>query len=462
MDNIDKKIKDIISAELTPHKSFDETIYKTFDNIKSKEKIKIRYFKYILATACCSTILITGVVFAKDIQNFIGEQFRDFGLGEGISTAVENGYVGKSDNEDLQNVQIIENNKATDTINMKTKINEFIMSDTKLSLDFSFEFEDKINKYIDLVKTEEENIDYENSFGIELLDLFIIDDENRLVFYNYDYYKYNSKDNELFTKYCKENNIDYKDMQNDIFGKSNITKEYYNITDYIGLNNIYTFVSKNDFPHSKELNIYFSKMQLFSKKENKDVILQGDWKIHLDIPENMLNRSVDSYEIVTCDNKNFNLYEAKLTDTDFKIGIEISNIEKPIYPEKLLQIENDISKANGGEYSMSCNTKEDVAKFYGGTEYADLWEEYQLKYYLIGDAINFMLPWIKEDRQCYVENSDGEKFRLIAETLDCFKEGNKYDYRATCDMNKYTASDEIKIVIVMNGKPYEIKLKRID
>ena len=107
MDNIDKKIKDIISAELTPHKSFDETIYKTFDNIKSKEKIKIRYFKYILATACCSTILITGVVFAKDIQNFIGEQFRDFGLGEGISTAVENGYVGKSDNEDLQIVQII-------------------------------------------------------------------------------------------------------------------------------------------------------------------------------------------------------------------------------------------------------------------------------------------------------------------------------------------------------------------
>ena len=81
-------------------------------------------------------------------------------------------------------------------------------------------------------------------------------------------------------------------------------------------------------------------------------------------------------------------------------------------------------------------------------------------YYIVGDAINLFMPWLKEDRTCYVENSVGEKFRLKPISLDAFIENDKYDYKAKCEMNKYTATDNISIVIIFDGKPIRIELSK--
>ena len=43
----------------------------------------------------------------------------------------------------------------------------------------------------------------------------------------------------------------------------------------------------------------------------------------------MYNRTSESYRVISCDNKDFEVYQSKVTDTGFEIGVTISNIEEP-------------------------------------------------------------------------------------------------------------------------------------
>ena len=45
-----------------------------------------------ITVACCMMLSITGVVFAKDIGNFINNLFG-YSASDGVQTAVENGYI---------------------------------------------------------------------------------------------------------------------------------------------------------------------------------------------------------------------------------------------------------------------------------------------------------------------------------------------------------------------------------
>ena len=225
---------------------------------------------------------------------------------------------------------------------------------------------------------------------------------------------------------------------------------------------ICSLISSKGFNNSKKINIYFSQVTLSNHRlENgHKVTLLGNWEFHLDVPENMYNRTVGEYTVVNCENEDFKVYETKLTDTEFEIGVEILNVKKPIYPKELLQKEKMISESNNGNVSYSFGKKEDIVKFYESDELANLWEEYYKNYYIVGDAITLFMPWIKEDRTCYVENSLGERFRLKPISLESFTENNKYDYRAKCEMNKYTATDNISIVIMFDGEPIKIELSK--
>ena len=55
--------------------------------VKNKHSI----FKSI-AVACCMVLSITGVVFAKDIGNFINNLFG-YNASDGVQTAIDNGYI---------------------------------------------------------------------------------------------------------------------------------------------------------------------------------------------------------------------------------------------------------------------------------------------------------------------------------------------------------------------------------
>ena len=67
--------------------------------------------------------------------------------------------------------------------------------------------------------------------------------------------------------------------------------------------------------------------------EGNKCVLKGEWEIHLDVPEKMYNRSEEYYKVVSCENDKFDVYTSKVMDTGFELGILISDIEKPVYPE---------------------------------------------------------------------------------------------------------------------------------
>ena len=120
----------------------------------------------------------------------------------------------------------------------------------------------------------------------------------------------------------------------------------------------------------------------------------------------------DSKSACAQNHPDFNVYETKLTETKFEIGIEVKNIVEPIYPEALSKRESEIRQANNGTLSWHFGSKEDIANFYGSEEYADMFIKYRNDYELFGDSINLWFPWQEPRQQCSVVTESGEKFRL--------------------------------------------------
>lgn len=462
MDNIDLKMQTILNSyNLKLPEKYIYTIDSTLKKLPNRKRNISLNLKLSFATICCSIILITGIVFANEIEDFILVILNNFGLGKGVSTAVDNGYIGTSDEDVLEKeMQIIENDIVKTDINVKTNINEFIITDNILSVNMNFEFKNKINDYVEVVKTENGDIDYEKSYSIKLEDLLIVDEENRVLYCNI-------KNENYFKNICKTYDLDCKYPTDNVFSDNYIINEYIHTKENSTVNTICSLTSSNGFGTPKKIKMYFSEVTLsnYRLENGHKITLLGNWEFNLDVPANMYNRTVGEYTVVNCENEYFKVYETKLTDTEFEIGIEISNVKKPVYPNELLEKEKIISNANkdanGNEgYSLSFGKKEDIVKFYESEELANLWEGYYKNYYIVGDAINLFMPWLKEDRTCYVENSVGEKFRLKPISLDAFIENDKYDYKAKCEMNKYTATDNISIVIIFDGKPIRIELSK--
>lgn len=467
MDNIDKKIQEIVTKEIHPSENYKNTINSTLQSLENKKYSNNR-LRMAIASVCVSAFLISGVVFAKDIEKIIKGIYSEFGLGDGVSVAVDNGYIGISNEDsDFQNVKILENDSVIDNINVKMSINKFMITDDILSLEMNLEYENKLNNYVKIVRTKEGNISYEESYAIEIEDLLIIDEDNNIIYSNL-------KDTESFENLCEKNDLKISYPEKNEYSVNHLVKAYNeNETKYSSVEFIFNLMSSSGFSNPKKLNIYFTKIKLFNDYLNgnvtDEIMLTGDWKFDLDVPENMYNRTSSSYQVISSNNQDFNVYETKLTDTKFEIGIEISNIREPEYPKVLSQIENEIIEKNKinekNGYDFSFGSREDIVKFYGNEEYANLYENYWKERYIIGDTITLMLPWISDnnkDYQCYVENQNGEKFKLKENDVvnRGFTHGNKYDYYAECEMNKYTATDKIKIVIVVAGEPFDIQMKK--
>lgn len=244
--------------------------------------------KRIIATTCVGMILMSGVVFAANIDN-IKDYFR--GLGSGIDTAIENGYVENPEMDYVGSNTTLSKKTGTIVKDVKVdaKIEDFLMDDLNLSTQFSFEFDEKIHSYIDL----------NNISDITLNDLFVRDEENRLI--------YSGTDEDTFEKYCKENNLNY------VFGEYDNEKYFNN-----GLNWFPSFISKEasfakltynmyseGFPKSKKLYFSFSKITITEHNDSNEIIIQGNWEIELDVPEKMYNRTSESYRVISCSNDDF-------------------------------------------------------------------------------------------------------------------------------------------------------------
>lgn len=120
------------------------------------------------------------------------------------------------------------------------------MTDSNLNISFNFEFENKINNYVDLGKIANGNVDYEGSHSIELSDLFIVDENNKVLYCN----AYNSSN---FETYCEKNGIDY-DLKENIFTNASTVREYYYSDETLGLDLVCNIASSKNYPNSRKLN----------------------------------------------------------------------------------------------------------------------------------------------------------------------------------------------------------------
>lgn len=409
--------------------------------------------KKISAVACICLVLTSGIVFAKDIQKYIINKFK---LGKGIQTAIENGYIAETNNDYIScntNVVSPQSEELLNDINLGIKINTYLLDNSNLSLEIKYKYDNKLKE---LVNTN-------NLQSIELLDLIIIDDEKRIL------YDGGAGNKEIFENYCKENNLNYT------FG--NCSENYLNSglnvfeSSNESLDNeksyIYNFyVEDENYPKSKKLNLIFTQIS-FNEFSAENVVLNGNWNIELDIPEKMYNRVEGNYSVIKCENDNFDIYAAKLTETGFELGLKINGLENPEYPIELDEEEKRFYESVIQESGrIPRDTTEAKTKFYNESPYKELYENYYTKHFPTSiKAVRLYMPWIEETEGCYIQTSDGNKFYIsesgCAKQRNSFNEDGTYEFYNKFDMTQYDATDNITAVIELYGEPVKIELEKI-
>lgn len=387
--------------------------------------------KRIIAISMGAIMLASGVAFG-----FHSEEILSYmkGLGNGIDTAVNNGYIEKTDMKTMQQDTTVENN-IIDNVKVGAKIDDFIMDDYNLSVKFDFEFDENIDKIINL----------ENIKNTELSDLCVLDENNTML--------YSASFNENATNsglnsFIKVNSKELRKIE----------LQY----------NMYA----DKYPKSRKLSFNFSKIEFQEMDKNKKTVLSGNWNINIDVPEKFYNRSEAYYKVVSSTNDNFNIYFAKLTDTGFEFGMTIKDEHKPTYPEAVKNERKNIIEQYGilnedGLYTSESQKtmSQKINELSVTSPYKELLEEYEKKDTPI--LSRGLTLDVKSDIEngCYVMNNKGEKFECtMSPSRKCnynFIDGDKYDFYETYSMTKYDATNDITMVANYRGTLEYIKLQKV-
>lgn len=363
--------------------------------IKEEERIAMNknfMNKKIGIAACLFLTLSTGIVFAKDIKELV---INKFGLGEGIETAVENGYIEVVDMEyeassDINEEFDIKENEGIilDNINAEIKIEDFLMDDYNLSADFSIKLENQMSNYLEIDK----------SVKITFPDLIVIDENNNII--------YENSTKERFDSFCKENGINYCHRE---YNENYMNSGLNTFLNYVEKNNEvcnisskYNMYTSTEYPKSKHLKFNINKIKFEKKNGEEEIeyIVVGSWNIDLDVPEKMYNRTAEHYKVINSENERFNIYSAKVTDTGFEIGIRISDTPKPVLPKELYNEKTE------SEYIF--NKREELLKVSKDEEFEKEYIEYQKSLIPVQVSNNYPLysvNWLPLNDGTYVKNS---------------------------------------------------------
>lgn len=429
-------------------------------NKEEKNDMKrIHFNKKMIVAACTLLTLSTGIVFAKDIEEFIK---NSFGLGSGIDTAVKNGYIVTPEMDYIPSDTIKDNitkikddGIILDNINSTIKIDDFLMDDYNLSVDFSILIDNSIKNHINIDKT----------VRVTFPDLIITDENNNII--------YTDCDENKFNKFCDENNLKYKYHDfNEKYMNSGLN-DYLNYIDNFENNYTisvkYNMYTSTEFPKSKKLIFNFNKIRIEKTGEtgkDEDRIIYTtleNWNIELDVPEKMYNRSDEHYKVTNCENKNFDIYTAKVSDTGFEIGITLNNTPRPTIPEQLYD-----RRLGLPELAYKFNTKEEMLTISKDEEFEKMYIEYHKLCNPVQVSNNLPLygiNWLEHTDGSWIENSNGEKFYC---TLNPARKQNRnfindttFDFYETFGMTKSDATDKLTFVINYYGEHYKIELEKI-
>lgn len=305
MDSFEEKLKNILSEKIDLPNDYKYVVRNTLYE-KNKRKHKQYRFVKIFAISCSCLILITSIVGAINISNYIQNFYND---NKGMDDAIKEGYI------DEPNMEYVNSSKVEDihAINTEIKIKNMLMDDHNLSFTFSIKLD--------------ENIDISKIKTINFPDM-IITDENKAIIY--------CENKETFNRFCTNNNLQYEYLK---FNDNYINNE---VSYYLKVNsqkqhtidvvyNLNTMVYS--YPKSKKIYIDLKQINISESEKSDDIgtLINGDWKIDFDVSEKFYNRETLVYAVKSCSDEKINITEAYVTETG--MVYEFVSKDEPIYSE---------------------------------------------------------------------------------------------------------------------------------
>lgn len=245
----------------------------------------------IAAVVCLTIISVTGVVFAKDIGNFIRNLFGA-NTSDGVDIAINNGYVSevKTETQSAEGIDI--------------QVDSLIMDDFNFAMNFSMILDERYNM---------DEFEYNTYFE----DLRIVDEQGNIVFST----DYDNHKNEGTPEWEPEYWGGYSFLAEKVSGRQ--FKVSLSATGNPRL-----------FPKSKHLSVKFTKIRVmrYDEVENisKDKFYEGNWNFEVDVPQEFYNRETIIYKAKSCNDEKINIdtMEAVLSSTAFRISIPVITTDK--------------------------------------------------------------------------------------------------------------------------------------
>lgn len=411
--------------------------YRVQNTLKNKTKNKNHYFLKVLQsviTAIMCGLSLTGMVFAKEISTTI---YNKYLTGNGIESAINNGYVEKIEMENQASISTIKNKEKGTTIEgkeTKIKVSELVMDNYSLSMTFEVILSDEIKEIITAEEIKE----------MKFSDL-VVYDENNLILY--------ALDDSIINKFSEKNNITVdkalgSGVNSFISGnEGNTVKVIYNF--HLG--------GDAEFPKCKEIHIDLNQIRISRNPEcatgDEEITIEGAWNFKIDVPEKMYNRESVQYIQKSTTNKDFNVESAVLYNTGMEIKIK-------------MKAENYIS-----DEEMYSGLSEEL-KFFWSLDKSDELKNTDILNYL--SRKNRENPKYQElttkrlkqwQFEKYLTNSNGERFEFTVGPR-ANGEASIVDgiITSTCmfDLTQYDATNQVTLHLEYNGKEADIVLEKVD
>ena len=258
-------------------------------NFEEEERLDMKntrksMFKIGIA-ACCVIVSMTGIVFAKDIGNFVKNLFGK-NTSAGVDIAVNEGYVANV-NTEYQKAEGIE-----------ISVESLIMDD----FNFAMNFDVKLSEGYHIDEFER----------VELSDLMITDETGKIVF-------------------NKKNSTTEKE--------GGYTGSYSMLSTKKSDNEFTISLSATGnteaFPKSKHLTVNFTKITTsqYVNEQRKDTVYEGNWNFEVDVPEEFYNRESVIYKVKSCSEEGIDINQvtAVVSNTAFKLSIPEISTDKVDY-----------------------------------------------------------------------------------------------------------------------------------
>lgn len=432
MDELDKNLSKIFKKEIHLSNQYNQAIKKAINDLpetkNNKKNFKFPVFRTV-ATGFACFVFSTGIVFAKDISKRI---YNFYGTGNGIETAMNDGYIAENDSEytdsntEFSNEDtgvIIQNSSA------KVKVQDIVMDDFNLSATIVVDLPDEVL----------EQIPAKDIWEMRFPDLIVSDEEGNVLF---------GIDPEALKKYFNEEDIN-KIWENEKLCNSGLNS-FISDRGTMPVKAIYNMYveSPDHYPKSKKLKFAFTKIAVSNADEtvygDEEITIKGNWEVEVDLPSKFYNRKTYIYNQVDNEDGENKVLSCAVYNTNTLLELALKSKKQPERsPEskffKMLE-------ENGASYEIQDYI---LHKVYQTEEYQKYSEE-QRKVY--------------DTQNIYIENANGEKFGFTMGPIP--NGGGSIDadgiFRPTCmlDLTQKDATDELTVHLNYLGKDLSFKLER--